>query len=194
MQSNMLPLPAPQKTGGPELFTAIDNRASAAQGNFAANELRLEDAATLLWAATGLNRDGSKWTVPMGRGAPPYCKVCYADKNGAYVYDWKSHALVKITDHNIIADTVTQDFARKAPGMIYVVEDAAEKAKITFDAWRDEFTLLLAGAMSQNIYLAAQGLRIDARLIYSVDRDATRRLLELSADDKVFFAIVLGKA
>lgn len=186
-------LPAPMKKGGPDLFTAIDNRASASQGNFPKGELSREDVATILWAATGKNRDGKKWTVPMGMGTPPYCKVYYADKQGAYQYDWNRHTLVKITDRNIVPDTVTQGFAQEAPALIFIVEDAAEKAKIMSDAWRNEFTILLAGAMSQNIYLAAQGVGVGARLVYSVDREAAHRLLKLPSGDKVFFAIVLGK-
>lgn len=191
--ADTLSLPPPQKTGGPDLFTAIDQRGSPGHNDFPKKELAPQDVATICWAATGLNRDGKKWTVPMGMGVPPYCNVFYADKSGAYRYNWKNHTLEQITDQNIIPLTVAQGFAKAAPAVLYIAEDAAAKAKISNSAWATEFTVLLAGAMSQNVYLAAQGVGVGARLVYSIDRDLTAKLLKLPAGDTTFFGILLGK-
>lgn len=182
-------LPEPKKRGGPDLLTAIDQRGSAASGVFPKNDLTREDLATLLWAATGRNRDGAKWTVPMGMGLPPYTKIYVTDKTGAYLYDWKTHSLVAVGGAGAHAAIPTQAFGKTSPANLYMVTDsAALDGRVT-----EEWMALLAGAMSQNVYLAAQAVNVGARLIYSIDRDAAKRELRLAPNDKALFAIILGK-
>lgn len=189
-------LPQPQKTDGMPLFEAIDHRASPGQSDFPFGKLSREDAATILWATTGLNRDGKDtWTVPMAMGVQPYCKVYYADTTGAYRYDWKTHSMEKVTGENIIERVMLQDFAKKVPAALIIVEDGAEKAKIRTRSMkaRDEFTVLAAGMMSQNAYLAARGVGAGARLVYSVELDDAAKYLQLAKNDRALFAILLGK-
>ena len=64
-------LPEPDKTGGPSVMEAIANRASAEQRDFSKEELSLKELSTILWAATGKNREPKGWTVPMAMGASP---------------------------------------------------------------------------------------------------------------------------
>lgn len=182
-------LPAPKKSGGPNVLTAIDQRASATQTAFPKNELSREDLATILWAATGKNRDGSKWTVPTGMGRMPYTKIYVTDKNGVYLYDWDTHSLTVVSRENVHGEIPMQAFAKAAPTNIYMVTDSQE---LTHPA-NEEWAVLLAGAMSQNVYLAAQGVDVGARLVYSIDRDLTKKAFNLASDDKPLFAIVLGK-
>jgi nitroreductase len=185
-------LPAPQKKGGPDVLTAIDLRASAGAGDFSSQkELSREEVSTLLWAASGLNRDGKKWTVPMGRGRPPYTKVYVTDRTGVYLYDWKNHALVTISnDSKAHGDIPSQAFAKTASVNMYMVPDMAQ---LSGDSFGEEWAVLLAGAMSQNVYLAAGALDVSARLVYSIDRDLAKKALGLEGGDKALFAIILGK-
>ncbi len=185
-------LPAPQKKGGNDVLTAIDLRASAASGDFSpGKELSRDELSTLLWAASGLNRDGKKWTVPMGMGRPPYTKIYVTDKTGVYLYDWKNHALVTINKNGAAhGDIPTQAFAKTSSANLYMVPDTA---LLSDNPYGGEWGVLLAGAMSQNVYLAAGALNVGARLVYSIDRELAKNELGLEVEDNALFAIVLGK-
>ncbi len=185
-------LPEPQKAGGPALYNAIDHRASANQNTFPSGELSQQELSTILWAASGHNRNGKLWTVPMAMGRPPYCKIYITNRDGVYLYDWRNHTLVQISSDNVHSRIPTQPFAKNAPVNLYIVEDGEQMAQMNgpTDA---EFPLVLAGAMSQNIYLASQGLWVGARMAYSINRDEAAKAFNLGPRDKALFVIVLGK-
>lgn len=185
-------LPAPQKIGGPELFVAIDKRGSAAQSAFPATPLDPQDLSTLLWAASGHNRDGAKWTVPMAMGRPPYVKIYVAMADGVYRYDWEGHKLVRAASKNVAPEIALQGFAKNAPTTLYFVGDGEELSTMSHPI-STECGILLAGAMSQNVYLACLGVNVQTRLIYSIDRDAAKRELGLGVLDQPFFAMPMGK-
>lgn len=185
-------MPPPQKTGGAPLFEAIDQRASAKQAGFPSGEISRQDLSTILWAASGLNRDGKLWTVPMAMGRPPYCKIYVTDAAGVYLYNWKNHSLEEIGSASAHADLPMQDFAKKAPMNLYIVVDGAEMAQMD-SPFTNEFGPVLAGAMSQNIYLACQGVDVGARLVYSIKRTEATKYFKLAAGDTPLFAIIMGK-
>ena len=186
-------LPDPQKAGGPGIFSMMQQRTSAAQATFPSGKLSQSDLSTLLWAASGKNRDGSKWTVPMAMGKPPYCKIYIATDEGAYLYSWQNNSLVPLTKTNIKADIATQEFGKKAPVTMVFVSDGDELAKLPNPTTAEEFAIMLTGAMSQNVYLASEALGIGTRLVYSVDREKTAKHLKLGAKDKVICAMLMGK-
>lgn len=186
-------LPAPKKTGGAPLFEAIDMRNSASQKEFPAGKVGPEDLSAILWAASGLNRDGSKWTVPMAMGKPPYCKIYVADDDGVTVYDWKTHSLARVTADNVKSEIAMQEFVRNAPQILILVMDSAELAQFKDAQHRNEFGLILVGSMSQNIYLAADALGVGTRFIYSINRDVIARRLGLASEDRAVCVMPIGK-
>ncbi|MCC8189291.1 MAG: nitroreductase family protein [Planctomycetes bacterium] len=186
------PLPEPQKKGGLTVLETIDRRNSSPQQGFPTGELSREDIATILWAATGHNRDGSKWTVPMAMGRPPYCHVYLADASGVYRYDWSSHALTEISQEDIRAAVNIQDFAQAAPASLYVVVDKELLAAMS-EPLQGEGGFVLAGAMSQNIYLACEGIGVGTRLVYSINRDEAAQRLRLSGQQVAIFGMPMGK-
>ena len=190
--ADLVPLPPPQKTGGPALMDAINARASASGSAFPAGALSAQELSNLLWAASGNNRDGRLWTVPMAMGRPPYCKIYVIARNGAFLYRWREHALELVNPADLSGVVPAQAFARRAPMNLIVVTDGSELAAMN-SPYGQEMGVLLAGAMSQNIYLAAQTDNVGARLIYSIDRDAAKRELRLAPSDEPLFSIVLGK-
>ena len=76
-------LPDPQTNGGPTVLTAIEERASAPGKGFPTGAISDEDLGTLLWAASGRNRENKGWSVPMAMGKPPYCTVYVVGQDGA---------------------------------------------------------------------------------------------------------------
>ncbi|MCC8179561.1 MAG: nitroreductase family protein [Planctomycetes bacterium] len=186
-------LPQPKKSGGEPVLNAIDKRGSAGQQNFPTKKIEQADLATILWAATGKNRDGSKWTVPMGMGRPPYTKIYLVDDTGGYLYKWDTNTLEQVLSKDVRAELAMQDFAQKAPQMLIFVADSEQLAAINNRPWAEEFAVMVTGAMSQNIYLAAEAVGAAGRVIYSVHRDKIAHHLELDADDKVICAMPMGK-
>ncbi len=179
-------LPEPQKSGGMPLFEALSNRASAAQRSFANEELTLNELSTVLWSATGKNREPRGWTVPMAMGREPYVSVYVLLGSGAYLYSWENNELAEINaGRNILRNAVSQDFAKTAPCvLVFVGTDAAGG---------QGFAEMATGAMSQNAYLAAAALGIKARFLGSFDRAAIGNALKINSTANILGVMVLGR-
>lgn len=185
-------LPDPQKSGGMPLLQAINERSSPGQSSFPSGKIGREDLSTILWAASGHNRDGAKWTVPMAMGRPPYCKIYAASDEGVFLYNCKDHSLTEVSKEKVNARIAMQDFVKAAPLILYFVVDGQELESFN-GPMKTEAGPLLAGAMSQNVYLACESVGVGARVIYSIKRDEASTLLKLSAKDTPLFAMPMGK-
>lgn len=186
-------LPAPQMEGGISLFTALKNRASAPGGDFPVGQISQQELSTILWAASGLNRGESGWTVPMSRGREPYCRIYVADADGVALYNWKQHSLESISTDNIKNKIGAQGFVKMAPCILIIVSDAEGLAFFKNDKLGEEFAQVLVGAMTQNIYLAAANYNIGARYIHSMHIDEIKQALKLPAGDEPICLMMLGK-
>ena len=179
-------LPEPQKSGGIGLFDALSKRSSAAQSNFAKDELSLNELSTLLWAATGKNREPKGWTVPLAMGREPYITVYVLLSGGAYSYSWEKNALIEVNDDKrILRRAPSQDFAKSAPCVLVFVDTGALNMKT--------FAAVAAGAMSQNAYLAAESLGLKARFLGSFNRSAIEESLRLTPTAEIIGLMVVGK-
>ena len=78
-------LPPPATEGGLGLFSALKKRSSVSGGDFSTAEVSLEELSTVLWAASGLNRGQTGWTVPMAEGLEPYVKIYVAGPDGVWL-------------------------------------------------------------------------------------------------------------
>lgn len=178
-------LPSPQRSGGMPLFEALSKRSSAAQRNFSRRQLSLDELSTILWAATGKNREPKGWTVPMGMGKEPYVSVYALLESGAYLYSWDKNELAEVSaDKNILRDSVLQDFAKTAPCVLVFVDSG--------DSGGQGFAQLAAGAMSQNAYLAAESLGLKARFLASFDGAAIGRAIGASRES-LLGVMVIGR-
>lgn len=187
-------LPAPLKSGGPSVLEAIDQRGSAGQTGFSSEKLSPEELSTVLWAASGHNRDGAKWTVPMAVGAEPYCKIYVADETGVYLYNWRDNVLNAVLDKDIRPEIARQEFVQKAPQLfIMVLDDSILAAKVQDADGRKEMEMLAVGSMSQNIYLATQAVGASTRMVFYANRDKIAELLNLPADHQPVCLMPIGK-
>jgi nitroreductase len=184
-------LPPPQQEGGMGIFEALKKRSSVVGGDFSPGEITPQELSTILWAATGLNRGTTGWTVPMAHGRPPYCRVYVADAGGVFLYDWSAHSLKEISAKNIKADIGAQSFVKKAASILIFVSDAQSLAGFGGNA--DEYGHVAVGAMTQNVYLAAASLGIGARYIHSLRREAVVSALKLPEGDVPVCLMLLGK-
>jgi nitroreductase len=178
-------LPAPQTTGGVPTLEAIEKRASAVSGQFPTGEISRQELSTLLWAASGRNRGGSGWTVPTAMGMDPYVSIYVASKDGMFLYDGKEHSLTQLFAGDARAKVSAQSFANSAPYILVFVTRGKESGA--------PFGQALAGAMTQNVYLASQSLNIAARFMATMQQDVVRKELKLADDDVAVCIMPLGK-
>jgi nitroreductase len=188
-----LKLPPPQTEGGIGIFEALKKRSSASGGDFSIAELSQEELSTVLWAASGLNRGEKGWTVPMSKGASPYCKVYVVGSAGVWLYDWASHGLKEISKENLKAKIGEQDFVKRASHILVIVSDPAVLEQFKDPAIRKEFAEVLTGAMTQNVYLAAASLNLGARYIHGMDVPAIKKGLELAEGEEPICLMLIGK-
>jgi len=178
-------LPAPQTTGGVPAFEAIENRASATSAQFPTGDISRQELSTLLWAAAGRNRGGSGWTVPTAMGRDPYVSIYVASKDGMFLYNGREHSLEQLFAGDARAKVSAQSFANSAPYILVFVIKGADVGAV--------FGQALVGAMTQNVYLAAQSLNIGGRFMATMQQDVVRRELKLADDDVAVCIMPLGK-
>ncbi|MDR2452917.1 MAG: nitroreductase family protein [Candidatus Accumulibacter sp.] len=186
-------LPPPRTEGGMGLFEALKKRASVSGSDLSAAEIKLEDLGTVLWAATGLNRGTKGWTVPMANGLPPYCRIYVAGNDGVWRYDWATHSLKELSKENIKGGIAAQSFVKRAFYVLILVADGEILATLNNEKDAAEFSQVAAGAMSQNIYLAAAALKLGTRYIHSIHREAIRSALKLPQGDEPISLMLLSK-
>ena len=185
-------LPKPATEGGKSVLAAIDARASAVQNPFPVNPVSMQDLSTLLWAASGRNRGGNGWTVPVAQGRDPYCTVYVAKSDGVFRYDGKNHNLTEISKENIIPGITSQSFATKAPVVLIFVTDGEKLATFSDPVRRASFGYLLAGCMTEHVYLAADSLDIGVRYMATLNTDFVRAKLGLPAADTPVCILPMG--
>ena len=147
-------LPAPQleKLTKMTLTDALKMRQSIRE--FVSSELNNEQLSSILWAACGINRpESGKLTAPTARNMQDIkLYVCRAD--GAWLYDAKGNALVKVLGKDLRgAIAGMQASIKDAPVALLIVSDQKNERRPSRDwAYCD------AGYVSQNIYLACTAL------------------------------------
>jgi len=185
-------LPKPVMDGGKSVLAAINARASAPKEPFPVNAVSMQDLSTLLWAASGRNRGGAGWTVPVAQGRDPYCTVYVAKADGVFRYDGKTHSLTELSKENIIPGISSQSFAAKAPVVLIFVTDGAKTAVFSDPVRRASFGYLLVGCMTEHVYLAADSLNIGVRYMASLNADFIRARLGLPEGDTVVCILPMG--
>ncbi|MDR1979271.1 MAG: nitroreductase family protein [Synergistaceae bacterium] len=185
-------LPEPLTEGGSGIFALLKSRASAASGSYPTGQVSQEELSTLLWAASGLNRPGKGWTVPMAMGREPYCKVYVAGDEGTFLYDWKEHSLKEISKDNVKSTIGTQPFVAKASHVLIFVTDGKALGSLN-NARGAEWAYVAVGSMTQNVYLAADSLNIGVRYMASLSGDVTRASLRLEEGDVPICIMPIGK-
>jgi nitroreductase len=186
-------LPDPKKDGGEGIFNLLEKRASGSRGNFPDKEISQEELSAILWAASGLNRGGQGWTVPMAGGRPPYVKIYAATPGGAFLYDWKEHSLTEVTGDNVMSEITGDSFAQNAPCLLVFVTDTGNLGNMSALNAGNTLAYIATGAMTQNVYLAADALGISGRYMISMKTDTLRRALKLESDDSPLCIMPLGK-
>lgn len=186
-------LPDPIKTGGTGIFTLLEQRASGTRNAFPTGKISDTELATILWAATGLNRNGKGWTVPMGQGNKPYVKIYAVRPDGVYYYDWNTHTLKTITDKNVMKEINNDGFVQASPVVLIFVSDPSEIGGMARLNEGNSVAFTLTGAMAQDIYLASDSIGISTRYMVSFNTDKIKSIFGLKDGEVPLCIMPLGK-
>jgi hypothetical protein len=186
-------LPEPKRDGGDGIFSLVERRASGTRNAFPNGAISDAELSTILWAASGLNRGGKGWTIPLAGGKPPYVKIFAVRNDKAFLYDWKTHSLVEIAPGNILDKITGDEFVRSAPCVLVFVSSPDELGNMSNLNRSNELAYITSGAMTQNAYLAADALGISGRYMVSMKVDAVKSELNLKASEMPLCIMPLGK-
>lgn len=151
----------------------------------------MQQLSNLLWAADGINRpESGKRTAPTAMNWQEV-DVYVVLKEGAFLYQAKSHGLEPVTSKDLREATGRQEFTKEAPLNLVYVSDRARMSKAS-----DEHKMLWGGAdigfIAQNVYLfcASEGLAVVVRGM--VNREVLAPALKLRPDQKIVLAQTVG--
>ena len=90
-------------------------------------------------------------------------------------------------------DASGQGFVAGAPYVLLFVSDGKMLTDLDPRAVKDGWDKVLVGAMTQNLFLAAESLGISGRYMASMKEDAVREALKLDKADTPVCIVPLGK-
>ncbi|HBU12820.1 MAG TPA: hypothetical protein DEB31_08905 [Clostridiales bacterium] len=159
------------------LLQAIERRNSTARGSFTGGEIS-EDALQLLgWAATGKNREGTGFVVPLAMGSEPYVSLYLADASGVRRFSWESNEFVSVSG-NDIRNSINQGQNASAAWIYVIDKDNVPRGNLDF-AWHT------IGTMSEHQYLLADELNIQTRFMADIDAGEVAALLGLDVNTNI---------
>ena len=173
-------LPAPEKTGGIGVLDAIASRQSA--GNFADEEITMQQLSNLLWAAGGVNRDDGKLTYATASNLQDMIIFAFT-REAVYKYNPQAHSITVMAKGDYRKLTGSQPFVAKAAIDLLYIQDAG-KWDSTGRKTPPEVILNCgfahAGLSMQNVYLYAASIGWGARTRMNFERDGLTKLLKLN--------------
>lgn len=181
-------LPPFEKHGGLPLLDALAQRRSGR--DFEATPLPLPMLSQLLWSAWGVNRSGGHRTAPTAMDCQEI-DLYVALPTGAYVYDATAHALHLAVPSDVRRVTGYQDFVDEAPLDLVFVADHSRMGLVPVQR-REEYALVAAGAIAQNVYLFAASAGLTTVLRAWIDRGALAEALGLTHDQQVLLSQTVG--
>lgn len=179
-------LEAPAKTLHVDLMDALKSRQSTR--GFVAKEISLQDLATILWAANGINRDNGKRTAPSALGKY-FIDIYVATNQGLYLYEPTGNLLKWVSNNNIKSQAGTQADIGTASDVLIMVADYHVLGN---DGERVAVANGTAGTIAENVYLTAAALNLGTRLVASVNAKAIRENLNLNQDQVPLYIMPLG--
>ena len=187
--AGLIPLPAPDTTGGMPLMRALNARRSSRRFD-PGRPLPDPVLSNLLWAAFGVNRpESGKRTAPSAVNWQEI-DILVARADGVYRYDAPGHALVPVLDRDIRALTGRQDFtADAAVDLVYVADYARMQCA---DDIKDFYSATDTGFIGQNVYLYAASEGLATVTVGLVNRADLGHALGLKATQRITLVQPVG--
>jgi len=171
-------LPNPAKEGGMPLMQTLNERKTIRRfDNKAVDNQTLSE---ILWAAYGVNRDNGLRTIPTARNQKDL-DVYVFSADGIWLYEAEKHALLPVSDKNMLSLFATQDFMQDVP-LVLVYAGSRNQ----------DYPVMHAGSAYQNVglYAASKGMANVVRGYF--DKESVNRALELPEDKTVIVSQAIG--
>jgi SagB-type dehydrogenase family enzyme len=178
-------LPSFEKTNPLTLEKALQERRSTKTYD-PDRRLSMEEISRLLWAGTGVNRQGGGRTVPSARARYPL-EVMAALPDGVFLYQPERHSLKRLIAEDIRKAVPLQDGFRKAAMIVLYVID---KEKASNMAYAD----LEIGCVGQSLYLESAALGLGSCIFASIYHDKVAKALGLKENQVLRIAQSVGAA
>ncbi|MBQ9254334.1 MAG: SagB/ThcOx family dehydrogenase [Bacteroidales bacterium] len=150
-------LPAPKKDGGENILKTLDIRKS--DRSFKDGDISMQELSTILWAGFGYNQKGTR-TAPTAMNTQDIDLYVFLE-NGIYKYDAKENTLNLIKKGDYRASTDRENgFAAKVTN-IAIVSDLSKYERVKNHHTMNVFGAMSAAYVSQNMYLAVDGMNND---------------------------------
>lgn len=184
---DILALPPFEKSSGFALEKALSERKSVKSYD-PGRKLSHEEISRLLWAATGVNREEGRRTVPSAMGKYPV-DVLVALPEGVYLYEPKGHQMKKVISEDIRDMIPKQEGFKKASmTVLYVINK--EKTPSGRLEWAD----LEIGCMGQGLFLEAVALGLASCIYANVSYESVTKILGLKENQVLRIAQAVGAA
>lgn len=164
-----------------DLYFALKNRRTVR--TLSNESIDIKDISSLLWSASGVNRDNGNLTVPTSKNSKD-TSVYMLNKDGVWIYNPNNNTIEKKLNKDI-RNTFSQSFAKSAPIILVYVQDINK-------ASNKEAGDKHAGSMYQNVALYCAIADLNNVVIGSFPKNIEASL-ELSKDYRVIVAQVVGK-
>jgi SagB-type dehydrogenase family enzyme len=184
---DLLALPPFEKTSAFALEKALLARKSVKSYD-PGRKLSKDEISRLLWAASGVNREDGRRTVPSAMAKYPV-DVLVALPEGVYLYEPKGHQLKKVVSEDIRETIPKQEGFKKAPmTVLYVIDkDKTPSGKLE---WAD----LEIGCIGQNIFLEATSLGLGSCIYANVNYETVAKTLGLKENQLLRIVQSVGAA
>jgi SagB-type dehydrogenase family enzyme len=188
-EAESIKLPAPQTQSGKPLMQALQERRSSRA--FSSKKLSLQVISDMLWAACGINRQGSGLKTAPSAMNMQEIDIYVSMAEGLYLYDAEANRLTLVLAKDIRAVTGKQDFVAVAPLDLIYVANLAKMSKLS--AQDAQFYVATdTGFISQNVYLycASEGLATVVRGFMDVSLLSAE--MQLKSDQKIILSQTVG--
>ena len=185
----LIQLPAPQTQAGKPLMQALQERKSSRA--FSNKKLSLQVISDMLWAACGINRQGSGLKTAPSAMNMQEIDIYVSMAEGLYIYDAEANKLTLVIANDIRAVTGKQGFVATAPINLIYVANLAKMSKLSAqDA--QFYAATDTGFISENVYLycASEGLATVVRGF--MDVPLLSAAMQLKSDQKIILSQTVG--
>lgn len=192
LQTELIPMPAPEINGDTSLEAAIEQRRSTRE--YTDQPLSHAEISQLLWAAQGTTSAQGQRAAPSAGGLYPL-EVYVAMPKGSFHYVPGQHALVQLGDKDLrraLSSVALGQEAVRDGAAVFVVTAVFARTEQKYGDRAERYAILEAGHAAQNLLLQATALDLSAVPIGAFNDADVQAVLGLPADHEPLYLIPVG--